>query len=128
MGISINLHNYHVKPPCITNNTVKFEPSDNSFVIAKTYSSIADMNANYYTDDVKIGEFVLIQSYVDDVDNAKLYVKTDTSYQFIVDLSGTQGMPGNTPIKGIDYWTSEDKTEIVENVLSNLPESDNIEY
>lgn len=36
---------------------------------------------------------------------------------------GQQGDPGNdghTPVRGVDYWTSSDKTEIIEDVLNEI--------
>lgn len=37
---------------------------------------------------------------------------------------GQPGVDGKTPVKGVDYWTQEDKTEIVENVLLALPNAE----
>lgn len=34
---------------------------------------------------------------------------------------GEQGEPGYTPVKGTDYYTEEDKTEMVNSVLAALP-------
>ena len=34
---------------------------------------------------------------------------------------GTPGIPGHSPIKGIDYWTADDKQEIINDVLLALP-------
>lgn len=65
------------------------------FSISKTYSSVAAMNAGYATDGVPIGGFVLINTDdVDDPDNAKLYVKGETQYDYLTDLSGAQGIQG----------------------------------
>lgn len=36
-------------------------------------------------------------------------------------LQGPQGEAGYTPIKGTDYWTDADKTEIIQGVLNELP-------
>ena len=33
---------------------------------------------------------------------------------------GTQGEPGYTPVKGIDYWTEQDKQEIIQAVLDAI--------
>lgn len=33
---------------------------------------------------------------------------------------GPAGEPGKTPVKGTDYWTEEDKSEIVDDVLANI--------
>lgn len=66
------------------------------FAIAKTYASIAAMKAD--SANVAIGDFVMIASNVDDADNAKLYVRSNTSdlFTFITDLSGAQGIQGPT--------------------------------
>lgn len=34
---------------------------------------------------------------------------------------GPAGADGYTPVKGVDYWTEEDKAEIVSDVLAALP-------
>jgi hypothetical protein len=34
---------------------------------------------------------------------------------------GNKGDKGDTPTKGVDYWTSSDKTAIVNEVFSSLP-------
>lgn len=65
------------------------------FSIAKIYKSVSDMNAAYSSTDVSVGQFVLIDTgNVEDADNAKLYVKGSSSYTFVTDLSGSQGIQG----------------------------------
>ena len=49
-----------------------------SFEIVKTYASISDMEADLNNPLIKVGNFVLIDSNVQDPDNSKLYVKTET--------------------------------------------------
>lgn len=34
---------------------------------------------------------------------------------------GDTGEPGHTPQRGVDYWTDDDKTEVINSVLSALP-------
>ena len=71
------------------------------FTIAKTYQSVAAMNAGFATDTVKEGQFVIIDTgNVQDADNAKLYVKGKSAYTFITDLSGATGMQGPQGIQG----------------------------
>jgi hypothetical protein len=66
-----------------------------AFAIAKTYTSVAAMNAGFASDGVKQGQFVLIDTgNVNDADNAKLYVKGTTAYTYLTDLSGATGMTG----------------------------------
>lgn len=65
------------------------------FQVKKIYDSVEAMNADYSGSDVAVGEFVLIDTGdVQDPDNSKLYVKGDTQYDFVTDLSGAQGIQG----------------------------------
>lgn len=53
------------------------------------------MNSGFATDGIPEGSFVLIETgNVNDVDNAKLYVKTAVRYEYLTDLSGAQGVQG----------------------------------
>lgn len=42
--------------------------------------------------------------------------------------NGQDGKDGYTPIKGKDYWTEEDKTEIVNDVLEALPTAEGVMF
>ena len=64
------------------------------FSIFKTYASVAAMNAD--AANVAQGKFVLIASDVENEDNAKLYVKGASGFTFLTDLSGAQGIKGET--------------------------------
>lgn len=52
----------------------------------------------------------------------------EVSAQDITLPAGQDGSPGYTPIKGTDYWTDEDKAEIVTDVLAALPDGDEVAY
>ena len=39
-----------------------------------------------------------------------------------------KGEPGYTPVVGVDYFTSDDKAEIVRMVLAELPNGDEVSY
>ena len=68
-----------------------------SFKIAKVYSSVSEMINDYSTTDVEVGEFVWINTgNVEDPDDSKLYLKTDTEWQLVGDLSGNQGIQGES--------------------------------
>ena len=104
-------------------------PKGEPFRIAKNYESVEQMLADT-SNDVDVGQFVAILSNVEDEDNAKVYEKTESGYVFVVDMSGKQGIQGPagetgqngyTPVRGTDYWTEADKTEIVNDVLNSLP-------
>lgn len=65
------------------------------FTYKKEYPSIEAMEADWGTADVKLGEYVLINTNnVEDPDDAKVYLKTQNGWKFIVDLSGMQGIQG----------------------------------
>lgn len=113
-------------------------PAGAAFKIVKIYNSVAEMNADYAGTDVAVGEFVIIQSDTNDVDNAKVYLKSDTEYSFIVDLSGSQGIQGpegpqgiqgiqgetgaagKTPVKGTDYFTAAEQASMISSVKSGI--------
>ena len=109
-----------------------------AFKIVKIYASVDAMNADYSGTDVAVGEFVIIQSNTEDEDNAKVYLKSDTAYSFIVDLSGSQGIQGptgpagptgatgapgaagKTPVKGTDYFTAAEQASMISSVKSGI--------
>lgn len=64
------------------------------FSIFKTYASVTAMNADKAN--VPEGKFVLIASTEEDADNAKLYVKGVSDFSFLTDMSGAQGVKGDT--------------------------------
>lgn len=66
-----------------------------AFTYKKEYPSVKAMEADWGTADVKLGEYVLINTNdVEDPDDAKVYLKTQEGWKFIVDLSGMQGIQG----------------------------------
>ena len=99
-------------------NALKGDPGDKGagFSIARSYPSVAAMNAGHATDDVPLGGFVIIESNVDDPDNAKLYYKGEHAYVYLTDMSGSQGIQGvgiaslqakeSTDDGGINEWTA----------------------
>ena len=122
------------------------------FTIAKSYSSIEEMNGDFNNPSIDSGAFVIIVSSVNNEDNAKLFCKGETEYTFICDLSGMQGIQGEqgiqgvqgiqgeqglqgiqgengyTPIKGTDYWTTADKTEMLADVFNSYTVIDGNQY
>ena len=68
-----------------------------SFKIMKVYDSVSSMLNDYNTGDVEVGEFVWINTgNVEDPDDSKLYLKTDTEWQLVGDLSGNKGIQGES--------------------------------
>lgn len=74
-------------------------PRGKDFSIYKTYSSIEEMNND--AENVEEGNFVMIASDVEDEDNAKLFVKSSTKFNYLTDLSGATGMKGEQGVQGI---------------------------
>ena len=69
----------------------------------KVYSSISAMNAGYTTDNVPEGGIVVINTgNVEDEDNAKVFVKGETEYEYLFDMSGSQGIQGEQGPPGQD--------------------------
>lgn len=76
-------------------------PTGIGFSISKTYASVSQMNAGFASDGVPLNGFVLIDTgNVNDADNAKLYVKLESGYSYLTDLSGSQGIKGEKGDKG----------------------------
>lgn len=66
-----------------------------AFTIVKTYSSVQAMQDDYNNPEVKAGQFVMIDTGdVENEEDSRLYLKGDTEWKFISDLSGAQGIQG----------------------------------
>jgi hypothetical protein len=66
-----------------------------AFTIVKTYSSVQAMQDDYNNPEVKTGQFVMIDTGdVENEEDSRLYLKGDTEWKFISDLSGAQGIQG----------------------------------
>lgn len=53
-------------------------------------------------------------------DKGEPFTYNDFTPEQLAALTGPKGEDGKTPVKGIDYWTEEDKQEIVQLVLDAL--------
>lgn len=68
---------------------------DDAFTIVKTYSSVQAMEDDYNNPEVKAGQFVMIDTgNVENEEDSRLYLKGNTEWKFISDLSGAQGIQG----------------------------------
>lgn len=66
-----------------------------AFTIVKTYPSIQAMEDDYNNPEVKTGQFVMIDTGdVENEEDSRLYLKGNTEWKFISDLSGAQGIQG----------------------------------
>ena len=71
------------------------------FTIAKTYTSKIEMENDF--DNMSPGDYVMLQTSVEEEDNAKLYYKNEDSdaWVFIADFSGATGIQGPQGPQGI---------------------------
>lgn len=66
-----------------------------AFTIVKTYSSVQAMEDDYNNPEVKAGQFVMIDTgNVENEEDSRLYLKGNTEWKFISDLSGAQSIQG----------------------------------
>jgi hypothetical protein len=71
------------------------------FLISKTFDSVAAMHQGAATDGVLPGQYVAIDTNVENADSAKIFQKSESGiYKFIVDLSGKEGIQGPKGDKG----------------------------
>lgn len=75
------------------------------FRIEKTYPSVEAMRADFTTCGLDFGAMVAIVSDVEDPDNAKLYAKGNSQWEYIVDMSGAKGIQGETGGQGEQGYT-----------------------
>ena len=73
-------------------------PQGEAFTIKKTYSSVAEMNADF--DNMQLGDYVMIANSVETEDNAKLYTRGESNWIFITDFSGATGIQGEQGPQG----------------------------
>ena len=97
-------------------------PQGEAFTIKKTYSSIAEMNADF--DNMQLGDYVMIASSVEVQDNAKLYTRGEQAWIFITDFSGATGIQGPiglTPNIQIGTVTSGDNPSVTRSGTNENP-------
>ena len=97
--LSGELNEYTVKLTDGTESTIKVYNgrAGKDFRIKKTYSSVSEMQADFSGTDVDTYEFAMIDTgSVEDADTGKLYCKNEAEWSYIGDLSGAQGIKGDT--------------------------------
>ena len=69
----------------------------NPMGITKSYRSEEEMYADFNNPDIQLSDIVIINTDdVEDPENARLYLKGDSTWIFITDLSGSQGIKGES--------------------------------
>jgi len=86
----------------LTGNTGATGPTGLGFSIAKTYVNVATLTADVAPANIAAGQFAIIDNgnYASDSENSRLYLWNGTSYQYVSDLSGAQGIVGPQGIEG----------------------------
>lgn len=102
----------------------EFFPRHNSTPIndSQTIAQIADQEASQISAEISkaggVTEFTVY--YFETVGNMAVVKVKDSSGNWVYTTTAS-GEKGDTPIRGVDYWTASDKTEIVNSVLQSLP-------
>lgn len=61
-------------------------------------------------------------------ENHPIWINPDGSPNDYTGERGATGENGYTPVRGVDYWTEEDKAVIVSAVIDSLPDASEVEY
>lgn len=69
-----------------------------------------------------VGSYLESTELTSAIDTALSQAKASGEFDGQPGADGKNGEDGKTPVKGVDYWTSEDKEEIVEDVLAEMPD------
>lgn len=77
-------------------------PQGKPFAVAEIYASEEEMHSDVENEEIAVGDFVMITTdSVEQAENARIYVKTDTGYAFVTDMSGATGIQGPQGLQGI---------------------------
>lgn len=84
----------------------------NGFYIQRSYESVAQMLADYDSPAVSKGAFAVIDTgNTEDPENGRLYYKGASSWQYLTDLSGAQGIQGPRGIAATISWVKAETAE-----------------
>lgn len=103
----------------------EFFPRHNSTPIndSQMIAQIADQEASQISAEISkaggVTEFTVY--YFETVGNMAVVKVKDGSGNWVYTTTAS-GEKGDTPIRGVDYWTASDRREIVNSVLQSLPE------
>ena len=109
-----------------TTGVVTFELNDGSSA-SYTFPKPKDGVSVTGVSDKGNGKFTLLLSDGSET-SAVQTIKGDKGDKGNPGGKGDPGADGYTPVKGTDYWTSDDKAEIVNDVLESLPRAESEVY
>ena len=76
------------------------------FTIAKTYASVASLEADTTPTGIIAGQFAIIDTGdIENPENSRLYLWNGSTYQYTSDLSGAQGIKGESGISGFSGYS-----------------------
>ena len=82
-----------------------------AFTISKIYATLEDMNAGFATDEVELGQFIMISSITGGEYASQIYMKESTGYTYITDFiyiegysGGGSGEPGADGKSAYEIW------------------------
>ncbi len=116
----------------IKDNTAVFTPENNMYYLpGELYIEIAlsDSAGRYATTKIITASVVqgLGEAAIDGADNISVYVSLLNQTQSKIDQAN-ELIKRSVPQKGVDYWTEEDKAEMVALVIAALPRAEEVAY
>ena len=121
---------------------VAYIKSNKTLIDAITTSKVSvadivnDLVTNAADKPLSAAQGVVVKTLIDDLrkdklDATELTNAVNTALEQAKEsgeFDGKPGAPGYTPVKGMDYFTAEDKTELVNAVLASLPAAEGVSY
>ena len=104
------------------------EKNENEIYLVEGESD--DMSASTYDPQ---GKETDVFAYVDDavkdkLSQSDLQTATDAALAQAKASGEFDGADGYTPVKGTDYWTDDDKAQMVNDVIAALPDASEVSY
>ena len=97
-----------------------------SYILSKEYTDRKFKSSSGVDTTIKVGSTKTGAPGTDAV-----VTNSGTDKDVILDFTipkGDTGAAGHTPVKGTDYWTDADKTEIINSVLAALPSAEGVSF
>lgn len=94
-----------------------------SYILSKEYTDRKFKSSSGVDTTIKVGSTKTGAPGTDAV-----VTNSGTDKDVILDFTIPRGDAGHTPVKGTDYWTDADKTEIVNSVLAALPSAEGVSF
>ena len=70
----------------------------------------------------------VVKKYCPQIISGEWFVYNEEEGRLVPSGVVAEGKGGYTPVRGVDYWTDEDKAQIVADVLEALPSAEEVAY